>query len=145
MDITKLACSRNVQMFYMESKGYSEIYFRAKLLIDSLDLCNRPIVVFPAVVCFPNFPNSLRAFLALIALLTLLYNRPIAILLLSILFPKELEHIRLSHTLFMKDLEERIQNWKLQGIVGDIFTKLSSSYHVRLQNSKYLYLSVKIL
>lgn len=35
-----------------------------------------------------------------------------------------------SHTHFMKDLEDRLQNWKLQGIVGDIFTKLSGSYHV---------------
>ena len=35
-----------------------------------------------------------------------------------------------SHTHFMKDLEDRLQNWKLQGIVGDIFTKLSGCYHV---------------
>ena len=48
----------------------------------------------------------------------------------SVLFPEELEQILKSHTLFMKDLEERLQNWKLQGIVGDIFTKLSGSYHV---------------
>ena len=48
----------------------------------------------------------------------------------SVLFPGELEQIHKSHTHFMKDLEERLQNWKLQGIVGDIFTKLSGSYHV---------------
>lgn len=48
----------------------------------------------------------------------------------SVLFPKELDQIFESHTHFMKDLEMRLQNWKLQGIVGDIFTKLSSSYHV---------------
>ena len=55
----------------------------------------------------------------------------------SVLFPGELVHILTSHTHFMKDLEERLQNWKLQGIVGDIFTKLSGSYHVSLQ---YTYL-----
>lgn len=43
-------------------------------------------------------------------------------------------HILTSHTHFMKDLEERLQNWKLQGIVGDIFTKLSGSYHVSCNN-----------
>ena len=48
----------------------------------------------------------------------------------SVLFPKELDQIFESHTHFMKDLEMRLQNGKLQGIVGDIFTKLSSSYHV---------------
>lgn len=51
------------------------------------------------------------------------------------LFPGELVHILTSHTHFMKDLEERLQNWKLQGIVGDIFTKLSGSYHVRLRHT----------
>lgn len=51
----------------------------------------------------------------------------------SVLFPGELVHILTSHTHFMKDLEERLQNWKLQGIVGDIFTKLSASYHVSLK------------
>lgn len=35
----------------------------------------------------------------------------------------------------MKDLEERLQNWKLQGIVGDIFTKLSGSYHVSVKST----------
>jgi len=49
---------------------------------------------------------------------------------IDVLFPEELEQILKSHTLFMKDLEERLQNWKLQGIVGDIFTKLSGSYHI---------------
>ncbi|XP_078349665.1 uncharacterized protein LOC144634547 isoform X3 [Oculina patagonica] len=49
---------------------------------------------------------------------------------IDILFPGELVHILTSHTHFMKDLEERLQNWKLQGIVGDIFTKLSGSYHI---------------
>lgn len=49
---------------------------------------------------------------------------------ITVLFPKELDQIFESHTHFMKDLEMRLQNWKLQGIVGDIFTKLSSSYHV---------------
>ena len=46
-------------------------------------------------------------------------------------FPRELVQIRESHTLFMKDLEERLgSSGKQFGIVGDIFTKLSSSYHV---------------
>ncbi|XP_027039924.1 uncharacterized protein LOC113668239 isoform X5 [Pocillopora damicornis] len=49
---------------------------------------------------------------------------------IDVLFPGELVHILTSHTHFMKDLEERLQNWKLHGIVGDIFTKLSSSYHI---------------
>ncbi|XP_031572177.1 uncharacterized protein LOC116306291 isoform X3 [Actinia tenebrosa] len=49
---------------------------------------------------------------------------------IDIIFPNELGLIRESHTHFMKDLEERIENWKQYGIVGDIFTKLSSSYHV---------------
>ncbi|XP_020619624.1 rho guanine nucleotide exchange factor 10-like isoform X2 [Orbicella faveolata] len=49
---------------------------------------------------------------------------------IDVLFPGELVHILTSHTHFMKDLEERLQNWKLQGIVGDIFTKLSGSYHI---------------
>ncbi|XP_068728544.1 uncharacterized protein [Montipora capricornis] len=49
---------------------------------------------------------------------------------MNVLFPEELGQILESHTLFMKDLEARLQNWKFQGIVGDIFTKLSSSYHV---------------
>jgi len=52
-----------------------------------------------------------------------------------VLFPGELVHILTSHTHFMKDLEERLQNWKLQGIVGDIFTKLSGSYHVSLKHT----------
>lgn len=59
----------------------------------------------------------------------------------SVLFPGELVHILKSHTHFMKDLEERLQNWKMQGIVGDIFTKLSGSYHVskKLRVSKYAF------
>lgn len=44
-----------------------------------------------------------------------------------------------SHTHFMKDLEDRLQNWKLQGIVGDIFTKLSGSYHVSRRTFIVLY------
>ena len=44
-----------------------------------------------------------------------------------------------SHTHFMKDLEDRLQNWKLQGIVGDIFTKLSGSYHVSRRTLIVLY------
>ncbi|XP_028512512.1 uncharacterized protein LOC110231235 isoform X3 [Exaiptasia diaphana] len=49
---------------------------------------------------------------------------------IDIIFPNELSLIRDSHTLFMKELEDRIENWKQYGIVGDIFTKLSSSYHI---------------
>ena len=52
------------------------------------------------------------------------------LVLCSVIFPNELGLIRDSHTLFMKELDDRIRNWKQYGIVGDIFTKLSSSYHV---------------
>ncbi|XP_032226657.2 uncharacterized protein LOC116609934 isoform X3 [Nematostella vectensis] len=51
---------------------------------------------------------------------------------IDVIFPKELDHIRESHTLFMNELEDRIQNWRQYGIVGDIFTKLSSSYHINV-------------
>ncbi|KAK3715074.1 hypothetical protein QZH41_012131, partial [Actinostola sp. cb2023] len=49
---------------------------------------------------------------------------------IDVIFPNELGLIRDSHTLFMKELDDRIRNWKQYGIVGDIFTKLSSSYHI---------------
>ena len=46
------------------------------------------------------------------------------------MFPKQLLAMKSGHEKFMNELEERLNNWKWQGILGDIFTKLGSSYHV---------------
>lgn len=46
------------------------------------------------------------------------------------MFPKQLLAMKSGHEKFMNELEERLNNWKWQGVLGDIFTKLGNSYHV---------------
>ena len=46
------------------------------------------------------------------------------------MFPKQLLAMKNGHEKFMNELEERLNNWKWQGVLGDIFTKLGNSYHV---------------
>lgn len=46
------------------------------------------------------------------------------------MFPKQLLAMKSGHEKFMNELEERLNNWKRQGVLGDIFTKLGNSYHV---------------
>ena len=47
------------------------------------------------------------------------------------MFPKQLvQAIKSGHVHFMNELSERLNNWKWQGFLGDIFAKLGNSYHV---------------
>ena len=43
------------------------------------------------------------------------------------LFPSHLQDIKESHSLFMSDLEERMNNEDWRGIIGDIFAKMTSA------------------
>ncbi|XP_028395900.1 rhoGEF domain-containing protein gxcJ-like isoform X2 [Dendronephthya gigantea] len=46
------------------------------------------------------------------------------------MFPKQLLAMKHGHERFMNELDERLNNWKWQGVLGDIFAKLGNSYHV---------------
>lgn len=46
------------------------------------------------------------------------------------MFPKQLLAMKNGHEKFMNELDERLNNWKWQGVLGDIFAKLGNSYHV---------------
>lgn len=46
------------------------------------------------------------------------------------MFPKQLLEMKLGHEKFMNELDERLKNWKWQGVLGDIIAKLGNSYHV---------------
>jgi hypothetical protein len=47
------------------------------------------------------------------------------------MFPKQLVAMKNGHEKFMNELDERLKNWNWEGVLGDIFTRLGNSYHVR--------------
>ena len=48
------------------------------------------------------------------------------------MFPKQLDAMKSGHEKFMKELDDRLNNWKCEGVLGDIFTRFGNSYHVSL-------------
>ncbi len=49
---------------------------------------------------------------------------------LKTMFPKQLLAMKNGHEKFMNELDERLNNWQWECVLGDIFTKLGNSYHV---------------
>ena len=49
------------------------------------------------------------------------------------MFPKQLDAMKSGHEKFMKELDDRLNNWKCEGVLGDIFTRFGNSYHVSLE------------
>lgn len=54
---------------------------------------------------------------------------------IRIMFPKQLIAMKIGHERFMNELEERLNNFAWQGVLGDVFTKLGNSYHVSFLKS----------